>query len=185
MLMKILPAAKKLIEEAVSPGDTVVDATCGNGHDTKFLAELTGPSGFVYSFDIQRSAIENARELTEGLSNIEYILDSHSRIKNHVRTPVRAAMFNLGYLPKGDKSITTKSESTIEALMQLFDLLIPGGRIVIVVYHGHEDGKEERDALYDYLSGVPQKTASILEYRFINQRNNAPFILCMEKTHDA
>lgn len=185
MLMKILPAAKKLMEEIVSPGDTVVDATCGNGHDTKFLAELTGPGGIVYSFDIQKMAIDNARELTVGLDNIEFILDSHSCIESHLDMPVQAAMFNLGYLPKGDKSITTESESTIEALRQLFHLLKPGGRIVIVVYHGHEKGKDEKDALYDYLSHVPQQEADILEYRFINQKNNAPFILCMEKTHRA
>lgn len=184
MLMRILPAAKKLLEESVSAGDTLVDATCGNGHDTKFLSDLTGPAGKVYSFDIQKIAIDNARKLTAGLDNIEYILDSHSRIKNYIDTPVQAAMFNLGYLPRGDKSITTESESTIEALTQLFEILKPGGRIVIVVYHGHENGKNERDALYDYLSGVPQKDANILEYRFINQQNNAPFILCMEKTHN-
>lgn len=185
MLMRILPAAKKLMEDAVSPGDTVVDATCGNGHDTKFLADLTGPAGKVYSFDIQQAAIDNARELAAGFDNIEFIHDSHALAEKYIEEPIRAAMFNLGYLPRGDKSITTESESTIEALRQLFDLLGTGGRIVIVVYHGHEKGKEERDALYEYLSGIPQKEANILEYRFINQKNNAPFILCVEKTHDA
>lgn len=185
MLMKILPAAKKLMEEAVSPGDTVVDATCGNGHDTKFLSELTGPAGKVYSFDIQKAAIDNARELTNGCGNIEFIHDSHARAEKYIETSIQAVMFNLGYLPRGDKSITTEGESTIEAISQLFELLKPGGRIVIVVYHGHEKGKEERDALYRYLSGFPQEAADILEYRFINQRNNAPFILCVEKAHKA
>ena len=37
----------------VRPGDTVVDATCGNGHDTKWLAQAVGPSGRVFAFDIQ------------------------------------------------------------------------------------------------------------------------------------
>lgn len=37
----------------VREGQTVVDATCGNGHDTKWLAETVGPTGRLFAFDIQ------------------------------------------------------------------------------------------------------------------------------------
>ena len=37
----------------VREGQTVVDATCGNGHDTKWLAEKIGPTGRLFAFDIQ------------------------------------------------------------------------------------------------------------------------------------
>ena len=41
---RILPFARNLLEKAVKPGDIVVDATLGNGHDTVFLAGLVGES---------------------------------------------------------------------------------------------------------------------------------------------
>ncbi len=185
MLERILPKAKSLVKEIAAQNDILIDATCGNGHDTKFMADLAGPSGKVYSFDIQEEALDNAKTLTEGLSNIHYILDSHANVDKYINENVKAAMFNLGYLPKGDKSITTKSDSTLEAITQIFGILEPGGRIVIVVYHGHPGGKEEKDALYDFLMQLPPKEANVLEYRFINQKNSAPFIFCIEKTHAA
>eukprot|EP00951_Prasinocladus_malaysianus_P017692 scaffold139837_cov29-Prasinocladus_malaysianus.AAC.1 len=33
------------IFELLRPGDIVVDATCGNGHDSTFLAARVGPKG--------------------------------------------------------------------------------------------------------------------------------------------
>jgi len=185
MLENILSKAKSLIEEITEENDILIDATCGNGHDTKFLASLTGPSGKVYSFDIQDGAINNAKKLTQGMTSIQFIKDSHANAKNYISSNVKAAMFNLGYLPKGDKTITTKSESTLKAVTQILDLLVPGGRIVIVVYHGHPNGKEEKDDLEYFLSTLSQDKAKVLEYRFINQKNNAPFIFCIEKAQTA
>lgn len=83
MLSRILPHAKVLASEVVQASDTVIDGTCGNGHDTLFLAGLV-PEGKVYSFDIQSAAIQNARERTSQFNNIEYILDSHANIKHYV-----------------------------------------------------------------------------------------------------
>ena len=40
----------------MKPGETVVDATAGNGHDTIFLSRLVGPSGRVIAFDIDPQA---------------------------------------------------------------------------------------------------------------------------------
>lgn len=45
--------AHSVWDQFVREGQTVVDATCGNGHDTKWLAERIGPSGKIYAFDIQ------------------------------------------------------------------------------------------------------------------------------------
>lgn len=63
MLQRILPAGKDFIKEIVSTEDKLIDATCGNGHDTDFLAGLV-PDGHVYSFDVQAEAIGTAREST-------------------------------------------------------------------------------------------------------------------------
>ena len=43
--------ARDVLERAVQPGDTVIDATMGNGHDTLMLCEAVGPEGRVYAFD--------------------------------------------------------------------------------------------------------------------------------------
>ncbi|SUM33655.1 SAM-dependent methyltransferase, MraW methylase family [Staphylococcus gallinarum] len=50
---RILPFAKSLITSHVNSESIVIDATCGNGHDTLFLAEQV-PDGKVYGFDIQK-----------------------------------------------------------------------------------------------------------------------------------
>lgn len=179
MLQRILPAAKSFIEEIVNPGDVTVDATCGNGHDTLFLSDLV-PDGHVYSFDIQSEALNNART-TINNDNVSFINDGHENISRYVKDPVKAGIFNLGYLPGGDKSITTMYETTIAAINNLFTLLTIGGRIVIVVYHGHDSGKIERDALLQSLASWPQDAAQVLQYQYINQKNNAPFLLIIEK----
>ena len=183
MFRRILPQAKHLSEEVIEPGDIVIDATCGNGHDTKFLADAVGSEGTVFSFDIQAQAIANAKDLCRPHNNIEFILDSHANLGRYIPkdAPIRAAMFNLGYLPKGDKEITTVYESTSIALSEIFDRLTVGGRIIIVVYHGHPSGKIERDKLLASLSHWSQKEAQVLKYQFINQKNDAPFLLCVEK----
>ena len=40
MLQTALHFSHQLLKEVVEPGDFVIDATMGNGHDTAFLAEL-------------------------------------------------------------------------------------------------------------------------------------------------
>lgn len=179
MLKRILPTAKDFIKEIVLSEDILVDATCGNGHDSSFLAQLA-PDGHVYSFDVQADAISKAKEKYNE-PNISFIHDGHENIAQYVSVPVKAGIFNLGYLPGGDKSITTSYDTTITAINELFNLLTPGGRIVIVVYHGHDSGKIERDALLESLSAWPQDKAQVLRYQYINQKNSAPFLLIIEK----
>ena len=54
--------AADVLSRAVAPGDTVVDATMGNGHDTLFLCELVGEEGRVYAFDVQAQAVKNTKK---------------------------------------------------------------------------------------------------------------------------
>ena len=48
-----------------------------------------------------------------------------------------------GYLPKGDKSIVTKPDSTIKAIEEIFDMMRVEGIIILVIYHGHDEGWSE------------------------------------------
>ena len=44
------------------------------------------------------------------------IHDSHHNVKNYVKEPIKAGMFNLGYLPGSDKSVTTMRVTTMPAI---------------------------------------------------------------------
>jgi 16S rRNA C1402 N4-methylase RsmH len=184
----ILPFARKLMEKAVSPGDIVVDATLGNGHDTLFLAKLIGESGTVYGFDIQESAVNHSRARLEDnqlLESVTLFNKGHEHISDSIpenhHGKIKGAIFNLGYLPGGDKSIVTTPVTTISAIQQLMEIMAPEGIIVLVIYHGHEEGAIERDALLQYVRQLDQKSAHVLQYQFINQQNNPPFIIAIEK----
>lgn len=181
---RILPFAKSLIRSHVSPESVVIDATCGNGHDTKFLAELV-PNGHVYGCDIQADAIENTRQRVQGYNNVSLFQTGHEWITQHIASvhlsQVHAAIFNLGYLPKGDKSIVTKSTTTLAAVQTIFDCLQPEGIIVLVVYPGHEEGAEESAAIQKHFASFDQQQAHVLKYEFINQQNRPPYVLAIEK----
>ena len=183
-LERILPFAKTLLESHVTPQSIVIDATCGNGNDTLFLANLV-PQGHVYGFDIQEQALAATSAKTENYHNVTLIKDSHANASKHLTSKhngtIDAAIFNLGYLPNGDKSIVTKPSSTIEAINSIFNMLATEGIIILVIYSGYEEGAVEKDALMKYLHDFDQQQAHILQYQFINQQNNPPFICAIEK----
>lgn len=184
----ILPFARYLLEKTVKKGDIAVDGTVGNGHDTLFLARLTGKTGRVFGFDIQEQAIATTKRRLEENGEEEQVTlfhKGHEEILNSIpekhHGKITGAVFNLGYLPGGDKSIVTRSETTIKAIEQLLKIMAPEGIIVLVIYHGHEEGAKERDALLQYGKTLDQKKCHVLKYEFINQINNPPFIMAIEK----
>ena len=174
-----LEMAHDFLAQVITQEDIVIDATMGNGHDTLFLAKLAKQ---VYAFDIQEQALEktNQRLQEAGLTNAELILQGHETVDQFVRE-VKAAIFNLGYLPSADKSIITQPQTTLEALDKLCHMLIKGGRIAIMIYYGHEGGDIERDAVMDYVSQLPQQEYTAAIYRTLNQINNPPFLVMIEK----
>ncbi|SFA39716.1 Putative rRNA methylase [Parageobacillus thermantarcticus] len=187
-LAKILPFTRTLMDLAVNEGDIAVDATVGNGHDTLYLAQRVGESGHVFGFDIQKEAIAaTTARLQEHnmLKRVTLFQASHDQLIEKIPAiyhgRITGAMFNLGYLPGGDKRIVTKPDSTIRAIEQLLQIMAKEGIIVIVVYHGHPEGAVERDALLHYTKAIDQKRAHVLKYEFINQMNNPPFIIALEK----
>ncbi len=165
------------LARVIREGDTVADATAGNGHDTCFLAELAGAAGRVYAFDIQASAIESTAErLAEsGLSSRVTLLNTgHEHMAEHIREPLRAVMFNLGSLPGGNKQITTQWETTRRALEQALSLLMPLGVCTVCVYPGHASGEEERQRLTEYLAFLRPQEYNVLHEKFLNAGAFAP-----------
>ena len=174
-----LEMAHDFLAQVITQEDIVVDATMGNGHDTLFLAKLAKQ---VYAFDIQEQALEKTSQRLQeaGLTNAELILQGHETVDQFVRE-VKAAIFNLGYLPSADKSIITQPQTTIEALDKLCQMLAKGVRIAIMIYYGHEGGDIERDAVMDFVSQLPQQEYTATIYRTLNQINNPPFLVMIEK----
>lgn len=173
-----------MIGRLVKAGDTVVDATAGNGNDTVFLAGLVGDTGKVYSFDIQEKAIlETEKKLKTNnlLGRVELICDGHQNAGKYIDKKVKAVMFNLGYLPGGDHSIGTKWESTIEALKEFMGLLEAGGVISLVVYYGGDSGFEEKDRVMEFIETIDCKQYTVMRVDFVNQINCPPILVCIEK----
>ncbi|MCP4232268.1 MAG: methyltransferase domain-containing protein [Aestuariibacter sp.] len=154
--------AHSLLSRHVQTGDCAIDATTGNGHDTCFLAALTGGSGTVYGFDIQHQAISETRKLYYELNRdaqLTLFEAGHENIRklipSKLHNKVSAITFNLGYLPKGDKSVTTTKTTTLPALRDSLSLLRPNGIITILAYRGHQGGEDEYLAITNWLTQLP------------------------------
>lgn len=183
-LLPVLAFARQLIEGRLKNGGRALDGTAGNGRDTLFLAQLAGGNGKIWAFDIQAQALSNTAGLlrengVEG--QVELIAASHADLADYVREPLDAAMFNFGYLPGGDKTVTTKADSSVRAMQAAAALLSEGGLLTAVVYSGHPAGHAEAAAIEQWAAALPQEQYQALHYRFTNQRNHPPQLLAIEK----
>jgi methylase of polypeptide subunit release factors len=177
-MAKITDISHLLLKNHISIGDLVIDATCGNGFDTLFLASLVGSTGIVHAYDIQEQAINNAKNITKEYNNIIFHHESHENIDLE---NIKAVIFNLGYLPKGDKSITTTYESTKKIITKLVNSFDKNKKmlILIVVYVGHNEGEKESNWLEEFTSSL-DTTYMCCKYQPINQ-HNSPYIITIEK----
>lgn len=179
-MKRIIEFGHNLLKRNVRDSDITVDMTAGNGNDTLFLSQL---SKQVYAFDIQNQAINNTKALLDEhkRDNVVLIKDSHENITKYIATRVGGVIFNLGFLPGSDKTITTTTNSTIKAIDASLTILRKDGICVIVCYPGHSEGKHESVAVLEYVSNLPQQQFKVLQYQFINQINNPPFVIAVQK----
>ena len=183
-LTKVTDLNKVLLEDVISEGDTVIDATMGNGYDTKYLAQKVGENGVVYSFDVQEEAIKSTKKRLEKenlLNRVNLVLDGHENIDIYVKDEVSCVLFNLGYLPRAKHQIITKPDTTLQAIKKSLNLLKPHGVISIAIYTGHEGGMDECNAVFDYVSKLDQSNFNVLNCNFANQVNNPPRLILIEK----
>ncbi len=181
---KITEVNKIFLEKIVQKGDTVIDATMGNGYDTVYLGDLVGEAGKVYAFDVQEEAIKSTKKKVERdnmTDRVELILDGHQNIDKYVTEEVSCVVFNLGYLPRAKHVVITKPDTTLEAIKKSLTLLKPNGIISIAAYIGHEGGMEEKDFICEYLNNLDQNEFNVLHMQFTNQINNPPQLILVEK----
>lgn len=173
-----------LLGGVIRPGDTVIDATAGNGHDTVFLAEAVGPDGRVIAVDIQEQAIRSTADRLRdaGLHDrVELHQCSHTGLwKITTGESVAAIVFNLGYLPGADHAVITESETTVDALAISAFLLKPGGVLAVTCYPGHAGGDREARAVEGFFrKKLNFRTA---KYEMISTGKASPFLLIASKT---
>lgn len=186
---------------AASPGLPALialDATCGNGHDTLFLAKSlreahAGKDHLVISLDVQQQAMENTRKLlAENLlaDNVLLLLQSHEALEsilgnmqNNYEAPARlcVGMYNLGYLPGSDKKIKTCKRSTLVSLCAVGERLAAGGLLSIHAYGGHPGGLEELEALDDWSSKLEPEAWSVARYCIHNKRTRPEVLFLLRK----
>lgn len=185
-----LDLAHQYWEKLVCPGDFVIDATCGNGQDTLKLAQLAighSHTGKIYACDIQPKAMEltqyylKSHLTSQQLLHIEFILGCHSQFPASILSgTIKLIVYNLGYLPGGNKAQTTQIKTTLQSIQQAQQLLQPGGAISLTCYPGHPEGAEEEDQILAYAMALSPQEWSCCHHRWLNRRKS-PSLLLLQK----
>lgn len=182
-MLDLLSLHKYFLSQHLSEGTTVADFTMGNGHDTLFLSNAVGENGRVYAFDVQQQALDNTKKLLEeenAPNNYTLILDSHANALDHIKEPIKVGVFNLGWLPGAEKTVTTRRESTLEAIKAAMSLLDHDSILLVAVYPGHEEGKLEGEMLDEYFETISRFKFCIAKLKIVNSPTS-PFFFTIER----
>lgn len=185
ILNNTISITKSYIENYIKQGQVVLDATIGNGNDTLLMANMVGDNGKVYGFDIQEIAIENTKKLLKENNfeeRVRLIKDSHENLTKYIFCKLDFIIYNLGYLPNGDKNIITKARSTLKSINSSLELLNNNGLLLINSYIGHNGGIEENIGIENLLKNLNQRQFNVLKHSFVNQKNNPPILYIIEKS---
>ncbi len=183
---RLTAAATSWIEVELFDGALAVDATVGNGYDALFLAHRVGPKGKVLGFDVQKAALAGARELLKFVGSIDrvsLIHDSHSRLADYLPAgaAIQGAMFNLGYLPRGNREIITRPDTTVMALRSVLEHLAERGRVTLLVYRGHEGAVPEYQEVRQFLEQLPDDEWLVEELASKSDSPIAPRLFRIQK----
>ena len=184
-MVDLIGLHKHFILEHLKEGEVAVDFTMGNGNDTLFLSKAVGEGGKVYAFDIQEEALVSTEahlKANGAPENYTLICASHHLVESYVKEPIKAGMFNLGYLPRsGRKAVTTLRETTMPAVEAAIRLLAPDGVLIIAIYPGHEEGALEGDMLREYFKTLSRFKICASEFRILNSPTSPYFFLIENK----
>ena len=180
-----------------------VDGTCGNGHDTLFLAqtlaEIGGKPHGVFAFDVQPAAIASARARLGALADgVTLLLASHARLAEELARPencpaslagggttlpppIAAAMYNLGFLPGSNRRVVTTAGDTLVSLQSTAALLAPRGVLLVHAYSGHPGGREELEAVDAWHAALPFEQWTAARYALRNKTRNPEALFLAEK----
>lgn len=152
--MRLTQSVHIHLKEVLKAGDSALDATAGNGHDSLHMAELIGPLGTLVAIDLQVKAIENTRNKLASKDYLErskLLKGNHADVLKQLNGTFKAIVFNLGYLPGSDQKLITEVDSTISALNEVPRLLDPNGILLVTTYRAHKGGLPESIAVEDWM----------------------------------
>lgn len=185
VIKKLTSFNKAIIDKYIEREQiTAIDCTVGNGSDILYLCENIKSSSVVTGFDIQKPALDNTDYLLKnnGFDNYKLICDGHQNIDEYFKEEsVDLIIYNLGYLPKYDKNITTQVDTTLISIKKSLKIIKSRGLISIAAYPGHSEGSKEKEALDEFLSTIDSKVYHVMKCEYINQSNTAPLIYYIER----
>jgi ubiquinone/menaquinone biosynthesis C-methylase UbiE len=130
-------------------GDRVVDLGCGLGDTTIPLAEIVGPTGSALGVDISPRFIEAARSQPDRVDNARFeVMD------------VQAAHFEETFDYAFSRFGTMFFASPVAAFRNVRRALVPGGRLVSVVWRRREDNPwmYRAEQVVKPLVDIPEET---------------------------
>ena len=184
-MVDLLDLQKKFILAHLGEGDCAADFTMGNGHDTQFLSMTVGERGHVFAFDIQEKALVSTRERLASSGcpeNYTLIHASHHLMRDYIDRPIKAGMFNLGYMPgSGNKALTTMRETTLPAVEAAISLLGEDAILLIAVYPGHPEGRAEGEEIERFLSSLSRYVYCTAKFCMQNSPDSPYFMIVETK----
>lgn len=184
-MVDLLDLQKKFILAHLGEGDCAADFTMGNGHDTQFLSMTVGKRGHVFAFDIQEKALVSTRERLASSGcpeNYTLIHASHHLMRDYIDRPIKAGMFNLGYMPgSGNKALTTMRETTLPAVEAAISLLGEDAILLIAVYPGHPEGRAEGEEIERFLSSLSRYVYCTAKFCMLNSPDSPYFMIVETK----
>lgn len=189
-------------KKSLKSGDIAIDATCGNGYDTLELAHLlfnleTAASTLpitvskLIAIDRQKKAVDATRaRLKSTVSkdimrhHVCLLEQCHSSFPSDITMEsVALIVYNLGYLPGGNKALTTMHSTTLQSLKSALSLITPGGCISITCYPGHEEGRQEEHLIKEFASNLNPREWSCCYHSWLN-RYQAPSLFIIQKAEN-
>ncbi len=186
------PAAPVAPVAPVAPGPLLVDATAGNGHDSLFLLGAAPRNALLLAMDLQAQAVAATGDLlaAHGFAHAARVLHTgHQHLADVLaglapedrQRPLMCVVFNLGWLPGGNKGLVTTPATSLTALEAALEALAPGGCISLHCYTGHEGGAEEATALEARLRSLPPRRWRVLALADANRERAAESLLLVER----
>lgn len=176
--------AQDALRQSLQPGAHVVDAPWVMATTPASWQSWWGRADRSSPLTCQADAVERTRQLLESKGLMErcvlYCL-GHEHMQEVVHEPLDAVMFNLGWLPGGDKSITTHWKTTRQAVDAALHLLRSEGLLTLCAYPGHPAGDEERACLTAYFASLRPQAFNVLHQKFLNAGPGAPECFLVQK----
>lgn len=182
-MKRIVDRAHDFLLNYIKEESICVDFTMGNGQDTLFLAKHC-PKGKVIAFDIDQEAYTNTLKKiqAENLNHVELHLCSHHLFEKYV-SHYQVGIFNFGFLPHGKSFNPTLLDTSKIAVERALKHLNPKGLLILVLYPGHTEGKQESDYFKQWVGQLDPYYYEVFYYSMFN-KENCPYILGIEKKRE-